>query len=102
MKTLKTVIPLTENHDAACDGQRTLAIVQAAMSSKQGIEVIKNLAAAGYHRTVVNLLDAVRPVLDMMHGVLIKLLNCRYLKIPVLHHSLASTRLSSTLFARCV
>lgn len=53
-----TSMPLRlDNYDEA--GQRSLAVVRAAMSSKQGIQAIKALAEAGFHRTVVNLLDFV-------------------------------------------
>ena len=60
VKTLMmTAIPLADVDTVSCGGPFTLAVVRAAMFSKTGIQVIKDFAEAGFHRTVLNLLDAV-------------------------------------------
>ncbi|KZT74067.1 kinase-like protein [Daedalea quercina L-15889] len=41
------------------DPQDVLGIVRGAMSTKQGIQAIKEFAEVGYHQTAVNILDAV-------------------------------------------
>lgn len=52
-------IPLGDIRHLSRGGPHTLSVVRAAMSSRTGIQVIKDFAEAGFHKTVVNLLDAV-------------------------------------------
>jgi len=59
IELLKSDISLPELDVATYDNDKLLGTLLVVLSSKEGIQVVKEFAQAGYHQTAVNILDAV-------------------------------------------